>query len=82
MRPRRLNSLPHKLTQHCRLAFEEILRIGFLNDRVAERLAEYQSRFDVVIVGDPDVSFVVGLLQEIVGGGNGGDGGSAKGVCT
>jgi hypothetical protein len=51
------------------LAFEEIVRVGFLNDRVEERLAEYQSRFDVVILGDPDVSFVVGLLREIVGDG-------------
>lgn len=46
--------------------------MGFLNDRVEERLAEYQNRFDVVIVGDPDLSFVNELLTEIVGGnGNG-----------
>lgn len=54
------------------LAFEEILRLGFLNDRVEERLAEYQSKFDVVILGDPDIAMVVGLLREVVEGGNGG----------
>lgn len=42
--------------------------MGFLNDRVDERLAEYQSKFDVVILGDPGLAFVVELLQEIVGG--------------
>lgn len=45
--------------------------MGFLNDRVEERLAEYQSKFDVVILGDPDVAFVVSLLREIVGNGAG-----------
>ena len=44
--------------------------MGFLNDRVDERMAEYQSKFDVVILGDPDLSVVVGLLREIVEGGN------------
>ncbi len=56
------------------LAFEEIVRVGFLNDRVDERLAEYQAKFDVVIVGDPDLTFVVGLLREVVAGGANGEG--------
>ena len=43
--------------------------MGFLNDRVEERLEEYKAKFDVVILGDPDAAYVVGLLREIVGGG-------------
>ena len=66
---------------HHSLALEEILRVGFLNDRVEERLAEYQSKFDVVILGDPDISVVVGLLREVVEGSNGG-GTAAAGAAS
>jgi 5'-nucleotidase len=47
------------------LSFDEIITVGFLNDRVEQRLEEYKSRFDVVILGDPDLSFVRDLLNEI-----------------
>jgi hypothetical protein len=41
-------------------------RVGFLNDRVEERLEEYSERFDVVIMGDGDVGFVNALLHQLI----------------
>jgi 5'-nucleotidase len=42
-----------------------LLRVGYLNDRVDERKSEYLDRFDVVLLGDGDLSFVCELLQSI-----------------
>lgn len=43
--------------------------------RVEERLDEYSQRFDVVLLGDGDLSYVIALLNELVGEGEGGAGG-------
>lgn len=43
---------------------ENILRVGFLNDRV-ERLPHYLEKYDVVILGDPDFTVPLRLLQVI-----------------
>ena len=32
--------------------FKEIIRIGYLNTKVAERLEDYLTRFDIVVIGD------------------------------
>lgn len=42
-----------------------VLAVGFLNDR-EERLEEYKTRYDVVLLGDGNISFVQQLLQCIV----------------
>eukprot|EP01038_Epipyxis_sp_PR26KG_P011448 gene11448-15336_t len=34
--------------------YKNIIRIGFLNDRVEDRLHQYLEKFDIVILGDPD----------------------------
>ena len=47
------------------LEAQEIIRIGFLNDRVDQRWDEYQEKFDVVLLGDADIKFVVELISEI-----------------
>ena len=47
--------------------FDEILRVGFLNDKVPERMEEYKQKFDVVLVGDGDLGYVMQLLHDIVG---------------
>eukprot|EP00045_Choanoeca_perplexa_P013784 m.157618 g.157618 ORF g.157618 m.157618 type:complete len:296 (+) comp16452_c0_seq25:1160-2047(+) len=39
-----------------------ILNVGFLNDRVEERRDEYMDTYDIVIEGDPDLSFVLDLF--------------------
>jgi hypothetical protein len=42
--------------------------------RVEERLNEYSHRFDVVLLGDGDLSYVIALLNELVGEDQGGAG--------
>ena len=46
--------------------YDEILRIGFLNENVEDNLEEYKKKFDVVITGVGDFSYVNGLLSEIL----------------
>ena len=47
------------------LAADEVLRIGFLSDRV-ERLPTYLNEFDLVILGDPDLGVPLNILEMIV----------------
>ena len=42
-----------------------ILTIGFLNDRVEDRLDLYKSKFDIVILNDPDFSDVIQLFDSL-----------------
>ena len=44
---------------------ENLLKIGFLNDRVDERLETYLEKYDVVILGDPDFNTPFRLLELI-----------------
>ena len=46
---------------------ENILRIGYLNDRV-ERLPQYLECYDLVILGDPGFEIPVGIVEEIASG--------------
>ncbi|EGD80360.1 5'-nucleotidase [Salpingoeca rosetta] len=43
-----------------------VLSVGFLNDR-EERLELYKQRYDVVLLGDGDMTYVRNLLADIVG---------------
>eukprot|EP00904_Undaria_pinnatifida_P008861 jgi/Undpi1/5104/HiC_scaffold_19.g08456.m1 len=43
----------------------EVITVGFLNDKVEERLEAYRSAFDVVILGDGSFDFVLQLLEDI-----------------
>eukprot|EP01135_Chromosphaera_perkinsii_P007226 Nk52_evm34s745 gene=Nk52_evmTU34s745 len=45
--------------------YEEIIRIGFLNDRIDERLETYKDSFDIVIVNDGSFNKVNGILHSI-----------------
>jgi hypothetical protein len=45
---------------------EEILKIGFLNEKVKENLKHYKKLYDVVLLGDPPFDFVVELSKEII----------------
>jgi len=45
---------------------ENILKIGFLNEKVEENLKHYQELFDVVLLGDPPFDFVNELVREIL----------------
>ena len=42
---------------------KNVLTIGFLNDRVEDRLDLYRSTFDIVILNDPDFSDVIELFE-------------------
>jgi cytosolic 5'-nucleotidase 3 len=50
------------------LNHSQLLKIGFLNDR-QDRLAEYLENFDIVILGDPGVELVEGILDIVQAGG-------------
>jgi len=47
--------------------FDEIIRIGFLNENVSENKQKYLENFDVVITGDGDMNYVNDLLKQILG---------------
>ena len=42
---------------------KNVLTVGFLNDRVEDRLDLYKSTFDVVILNDPDFTDVIQLFE-------------------
>lgn len=45
---------------------ENIIKIGFLNERVDENLEHYKELFDVVLLGDPSFDFITRLLKGMV----------------
>ncbi|CAM9138826.1 unnamed protein product [Scytosiphon promiscuus] len=44
---------------------DEILTVGFLNDKVEERMDAYLEAYDVVILGDGGFDFVLELLEKV-----------------
>eukprot|EP00903_Cladosiphon_okamuranus_P010506 g9937.t1 len=44
---------------------EQVLTVGFLNDKVEERTEAYVKAYDVVILGDEGFDFVLSLLQDV-----------------
>lgn len=40
-----------------------VLRIGFLTENPDANLAEYMQKFDIVVVGDGDMSIVNHIIQ-------------------
>eukprot|EP00752_Nemacystus_decipiens_P010952 g9733.t1 len=44
---------------------EQVLTVGFLNDKVEERTEAYVKAYDVVILGDCGFDFVLNLLQDL-----------------
>ena len=47
--------------------YDNLIKIGFLNENVEENLESYKKSYDVVILGDGDFGFVNELIVEIVG---------------
>jgi cytosolic 5'-nucleotidase 3 len=45
---------------------DNIIKIGFLNERVDENLDHYKKLFDVVLLNDPPFDFVLELIKEII----------------
>ena len=46
--------------------YDNLIKIGFLNENADERLKLFKEHFDVVLTGDQDFSFVNTLMREIV----------------
>jgi len=46
--------------------YENLIKIGFLDYDVEENLESYKKAFDVVIIGDGDMGFIVDLIKDIV----------------
>jgi len=45
--------------------YDEIIKIGFLNDKIKENLKDYKKAFDVVILNDGTMNFVNNLIKQI-----------------
>lgn len=57
-------------------SFDNLIKIGFLNENVEELLPKYEELYDVIITGDADAEFLVKLFEEfevkeVVEGGEG-----------
>ena len=46
--------------------YENLLKIGFLNEKVKESLDIYKRNYDVVILNDSSLDFVNQLLRELI----------------
>jgi len=46
--------------------YDNIIKIGFLNEEIEARLEEYKKKFDVVITNDPDMNYVNELIKQIL----------------
>jgi len=46
--------------------YDALIKIGFLNENVNEQLELFKKNFDVVLLNDPDMSYVNKLIKEIV----------------
>ena len=47
-------------------AYNNIIRIGFLNDQVEENLENFKLAYDIVILGDGSFDYINELLAEII----------------
>ena len=45
--------------------YKNIIKIGFLNSDLEEKLEYYKKIYDVVIIGDEDINFVLDFLKDI-----------------
>ncbi len=49
-----------------RFNYDNLIKIGFLNEDVEENLANYEKNFDMIIVNDSDMQPINDLMQEII----------------
>jgi 5'-nucleotidase len=45
--------------------YDNLIKIGFLNENVEENLEQYKRSYDVLILNDSSIGYVNGLLREI-----------------
>jgi HAD superfamily hydrolase (TIGR01544 family) len=47
--------------------YENLIKIGFLNEKIEENIKEYENNFDIIILNDSDMQQINDLLAEITG---------------
>lgn len=47
--------------------YDNLLKIGFLNENVEENLEKYKQNFDVVLLNDASMNYINKLLKEMIG---------------
>jgi len=45
--------------------YDNLIKIGFLNDNINENLEDFKKNFDIVILNDSDMNYINKLLKEI-----------------
>ena len=46
--------------------YDNLIKIGFLNEKVNESLEKYKENFDIILLNDANFDYVNGLVEEIV----------------
>ena len=46
--------------------YNEIIKIGFLNENIKEQLDIYKEKFDVVIINDGDFNYINKIVNQIL----------------
>ena len=46
--------------------YENLIKIGFLNENVEENLESFKANYDVLILNDSSMDYINKLLREIV----------------
>ena len=47
--------------------YKHLIKIGFLDNKIAQNLEQYENSYDVVLLDDSSMDYVNGLLKEIIG---------------
>jgi 5'-nucleotidase len=48
------------------IEFDNLIKIGFLNDNVGSNLEEYKENYDVILLGDPSMDYVNQLVSGLI----------------
>lgn len=46
--------------------YDNLIKIGFLNENIEENLEAYKQKYDVLILNDSSVEFIIDLLKQII----------------
>ena len=46
--------------------YDNLIKIGFLNENIEENIESYKQKYDILILNDSSAEFIVNLLQEIL----------------
>ncbi|MFA6588450.1 MAG: hypothetical protein WCT08_05270 [Patescibacteria group bacterium] len=61
-----LGDNPHDVEMVTGFEYDNLIKIGFLNEKVDENLDSFKKRFDVIILNDGDLSYTIKTLKEIL----------------